>query len=180
MDEVVVGEIDLSWEGPFEVSLRVPEAGFLWGVRLASDLKTRGMSFLGRLMPASVWGSETALSLIGRVSGPLLGLGELALTGSAPNGQRFRAAPKLLWRVAATAAILDREDLGEMEPLPVQARIGDFWIPNDGIFAFGQAGFDRFEPRIHSRVITGGGGPRSAVTGPDSAKETRKEREGIS
>ncbi|MGW8267486.1 MAG: hypothetical protein ACWGSQ_14055 [Longimicrobiales bacterium] len=180
LDEVVTGEIELSWEGPFELSLRVPEAGFLWGVRLAPDLKTRGISALGRLLPAPVWRSEVALSLLGTVGGPLLGLGQLALAGSAPNGQHFRAAPKLLWRVEATAAILDRVDLGEMDPLPEQVRIGDFWIPNDGIFAIGSARFDRFDPRLHSRAITRGTGDRAPAMDPGSATQTRREKEGIS
>jgi hypothetical protein len=152
LDDVVVGAIDLSWEGPFDLSLRVREAGFLWGVRLAADLKTRAMGALGRLIPASAWKSKTALSLMGTVGGPFLGLGEVALTGSSPNGQWFRAAPRLLWRVEATAAILDCQDLGEMGPLPRQARIGDFWIPNRGTFAFGSARFDRFDAQFHSRA----------------------------
>ena len=173
LDEVVMGEIELSWEGPFDLSLRVPEAGFLWGVRLSADLKTRGMSALGRMIPAPVWRSETALSLMGTLGGPLLGLGELALTGSSPNGQRFRSAPRLLWRVEATAAILDRQDLGDMEPLPEQARIGEFWIPNSGIFAMGQARFDGFDPRFHSRAITGGERTPSSGIETDLARETR-------
>lgn len=180
LDEVVVGEIQLSWEGPFELSLRVPEAGFLWGVRLASDLKTRGISALGRLLPSPVWRSETALSLMGTLGGPFLGLGQLALAGSAPNGQRFRAAPRLLWRVEATAAILDRVDLGEMEPLSEQARIADFWIPNDGIFAFGLARFDGFDPRLHSRAIPSGTGHRAPAPETEPATQPRREREGIS
>ena len=155
LDEVVVGEIELTWKGPVALSLRVPHARFQWGVRLTRDARTRGMSLLGRLIPGPLWGSGRFLSTLGAVGGRFLDLGNLALSGSAPNGQRFQAAPKLLWRVEATAAILDAEDLGPIAPLSEQAKLGDFWIPNRGIFAVGEVRFDEFDPRVHSSSITG-------------------------
>ena len=172
LDEVVVGEIELSWKGPYELSLRIPEARFQWGVRLSSDLWTRSISALGRLVPGALRRSERALSMVGRMGGPLLGLGNLALTGSSPNHQRYRAVPRLLWRVEATAAILDGEDLGEMAPLLEQARLGDFWIPNAGIFAMGEARFESFDPGRHSSAMTRPRTPVSHLLG--------REREGSS
>lgn len=154
LEEVVVGEIELSWDGPFELSLRIPETRFQWGVRLSSDFLTRGMSTLGRMVPRALWRSERVLSLLGAAGGRLLRLGNLALTGMSPNHQRFRAAPRLLWKVEATAAILDSQDLGEMAPLPEQARLEDLWIPNAGILAFGEARFEDFDPRVHSSALT--------------------------
>ena len=61
----------------------------------------------------------------------------------------------------ATAAILDGQDLGEMTSLPEQARLGDFWIPNAGIFAMGETRFESFDPEVHSSAITR---PRSPVS----------------
>jgi hypothetical protein len=154
LDEVVMGEIELSWDGPFDLSLRIPEARFHWGVRLSSDIRTQSLSALGRAAPAALRKNERILSMVGSTGGRLLGLGNLALAGSSPNRQRYIAAPRLLWRVEATAAILDREDLGEMAPLPEQAKLGDFWIPNAGIFAIGEARFESFDPEGHSSAIT--------------------------
>jgi hypothetical protein len=153
LDEVVVGEIELIWDGPFELSLRIPESRFHWGVRLSSDLRTQSMSALGRVAPATLWKNERILSMVGSNGGRLLGLGNLARSGSSPNRQRYR--------VEATAAIVDREDLGEMAPLPEQARLGDFWIPNAGIFAIGETRFESFDPEVHSSAITR---PRSPVS----------------
>jgi hypothetical protein len=163
LEEVIVEEIELSWEGPFDLSLRIPVARFQWGVRLSSDLRTQGMSAVGRVVPGVLWRSERILSMVGSVGGRLLGLGNLALTGSSPNRQRYRAAPRLLWRVEATAAILDGQDLGEMASLPAQARLGDFWIPNAGIFVVGEARFEDFDPEVHSSAITR---PRNPVSLP--------------
>lgn len=171
LDEVVPGEIELSWDGPYELSLRIPETRLQWGVRLSSDLWTRGMSAAGRMVPAVLWRNERFLSALGPTGGRLLGLGDLALTGSSPNHQRFWAAPRFLWRVEATAAILDGQDLGEMAPLGEQARLGDFWIPNDGIFAVGETRFEGFDPRVHSSAITRPGRTVRLLAEGDSAEE---------
>jgi hypothetical protein len=56
-----------------------------------------------------------------RIAGPLLHAGHSALTGDAPNGQRFRVNPMRL---------------------PEQARLGDFWTPQRGLIAIGRAFFE--------------------------------------
>jgi hypothetical protein len=139
----VVGEdVELSWEADLEVSVRVPEVRLQWGVRLGRDAFTAGFSAGGRLLPGSLWGRERILRALERMGGRILGVGNLALSGTAPNGQRYWMAPRLLWRVVASVAVLDGEDLGSLSPLPEQARLGDLWIPNRGILAFGEVGFD--------------------------------------
>jgi hypothetical protein len=154
LHRVVVGELELSWEGPLEVSLRIPEVRLQWGVRLAKDVTTVGLSAGGRLLPGPVWERERILSVLGRAGGKILGVGKLSLAGTAPNGQRFWMAPRFLWRVAASAAVLDGEDLGALGPLPKQARLGDFWLPNRGILAFGETGFEALDPARHSLAPT--------------------------
>jgi hypothetical protein len=146
LTKVVPGEVGLSWDGPFDLSMRVPEAGLQWGVRLSSDLRTGALSAVGRMMPGPLWRADRVLGAAGAVAGRVLGVGKLALSGTSPNGQGFQAASILVWRVAATAAMLDREDLGRIAPLHGQARLGDFWIPNGGLFAFGESRFQDLDP----------------------------------
>jgi hypothetical protein len=55
-----------------------------------------------------------------------------------------------LWRVEASAALLASEDLGSIGSLEEQAKLGDFWIPNAGVFSFGEARFETFDPERHS------------------------------
>jgi len=172
ISKVVESEIELDWDGPFELSLRVPEARLQWGVRLSSDGWTRSVSAVGGLLPPGLRRRGEFLSAMGGAAGRILGLGKMALTGVAPNGQRYRAAPRLVWRVEASAAILDSRDLGEIAPLPEQARLGDFWIPNRGIFAVGEARFDAFDPERHS--ISTMKSPRIVPTsGSGDSKERR-------
>jgi hypothetical protein len=146
LQRVILEGIELSWDGSLEVSLRIPEVRLQWGIRLARDASTVGLTAGGRLLPSSLWERETVASALGRLGGRMLGLGTTSLRGTAPNGQRFWMAPRVLWRVAASAAVLDGEDLGMLGPLPKQVRLGDLWIPNRGILAFGEHGFEALDP----------------------------------
>ena len=153
LDDTLVREIELSWEGPFDLSLRVRDVRFEWGIRLGRDLRTRGVSLLSRVLPGPLRRSRKGMYALGRAGGRLLGLGKVNLAGAAPNGQRFRAAPRRLWRVEASAALLASEDLGSIGSLEEQASLGDVWIPSSGIFSFGEAWFDDFDPERHSTAL---------------------------
>jgi hypothetical protein len=164
---VEVEAVELSWAGRLEVSLRVPEARLQWGVRLATDAWTAALSAGGRLLPGALWERERVLSALGRVGGKLLDVGRVSLAGTTPNRQRFWLAPRFMWRVTASAAVLDGEDLGALGPLPEQARMGDFWIPKRGIFAFGETGFEALDPEV----------PNATENAAIPSSETRERKE---
>jgi hypothetical protein len=179
----MTGEIELSWEGPFELSLGVPEAGIQWGLRLSPDAWTRGMSAVGRLLPAGIWKSPRALWMMGSLGGWALGLGRVGLRGRTPEGHLFKMAPRRLWRVEATAAIVGCEDLGSMGPLRKQPSLGDLWIPNDGIFAAGEHRFS--DPGPESLLPRpggpGAGGWKVGETESEDAEEaSEQERRQVS
>jgi len=46
---------------------------------------------------------------------------------------------QMIWSIPRRHAIVRGEDIGGMGPLAVQARLGDWWIPQRGIFAIGRA-----------------------------------------
>jgi hypothetical protein len=75
--------------------------------------------------------------------------GRVQLAGTTPNGQWFRTNPRLLWSVANSTAIVEGIDLGPPGPLAEQARLGDFWLPQRGIFAVGEGTFESFDPGRH-------------------------------
>ena len=77
-----------------------------------------------------------------RLIPPILHTEQLRLTGVAPNGQRFRVNPSMTWLIADTEATLDGSDLGEIGPAPLQGELGDFRIPQRGLFAIGRAFFE--------------------------------------
>jgi hypothetical protein len=158
LQRIIPEGVELSWEGPLDASLRVPEVRLQWGIRLARDASTVGLSAAARLLPRSLWERERVAEALGRFGGRILGLGKLSLGGRVPNGHRFWMAPRGLWRVAASAAVLDGEDLGVLGPLPKQVRMADFWIPNRGILAFGEASFERQcgpSRRVRRKATTG-------------------------
>jgi hypothetical protein len=145
MDRILVRDIDLCWDGPRRLSIQVPELRLQWGLRFSSDGFTRVMSWVGSILPESVWNTAGLRGALGKMGGKALGVGQIALSGEVPNGQRFFSTPRVVFRVEATAAMVEGEDLGPMGPLPDQVRLGDFWLPNGGLFAIGEAGFERHD-----------------------------------
>jgi hypothetical protein len=80
------------------------------------------------------------------VASRTLGVGDVRLTGRAPNGQCYMMAPKQLWVVADSRAALHGRNLGPSGPLLRQARLGDFRMPQRGIGMVGSGHFETFDP----------------------------------
>lgn len=76
-----------------------------------------------------------------RAAGLALRAGRVRLTGLAPNGQRFVANPMHIWVARQSGARLQGADLGAMGPVPEQAQLRDFAIPQRGVFVVGRAFF---------------------------------------
>ena len=75
---------------------------------------------------------------MGAVASSTLGVGKVAMTGLTANGLPFDANPQRIWRVVDASASINGRDIGPPAPLREQARLGDFWIPQRGIFAMGR------------------------------------------
>lgn len=136
------GAISLRWrdEYSFRVEVGAPVA-LSWDVALAATPVTRLMSAVAGSVPERLWRSRTFLRVMGAVAVPVLGAGHIGLTGRAPNGQIFGARPRQLWFICESTAHLQGHTLGRASALPVQDRLGDFWIPQRGIFMIGSSVF---------------------------------------
>jgi hypothetical protein len=110
------------------------------------------MSAIGRRLPDRAWTNRVALGAIGRAAGPTLRVGQVRLSGTVPNGQRFMIAPKQVWAVASSRAMLRGVDLGPVGPLPDQPRLDGFRAPQKGLFVVGSGHFETFDPSRHRRV----------------------------
>jgi hypothetical protein len=141
-------DVDLVWTGPRSLSVTIPDR-LQWDVELGSTPQTRMMSALGGAMPGWIWRNPMALSVTGRLAGPLLATGKIRLRGRVPNGQWFRANPRLTWVVTASRASIGGEDAGPTGPLERQARLGDVWLPQRGVFFAGEAYFEPFDAARH-------------------------------
>lgn len=141
-------DIAMAWTGPWSLAIRIP--GLLdWTVDMIDTAVTRALSRLGRSLPEWAWSNRAVLAGMGRVAGPLLGAGQIRLAGEAPNGQDFRVAPRQMWAVSRSTAVLAGVDLGEVAPLAEQSRLAEFRLPQRGLCVVGSARFEVFDPTRH-------------------------------
>lgn len=137
VEESTVVDIDVTWEAPNVLRVISPQL-IDWTLTLDSSPMTRMMTTVGRLLPLPAWRSSAMLKTMGAVASSTLGVGRVSLTGLTANGLPFDANPQRIWRVARASATIDGQDAGPPAPLREQARLGDFWIPQQGIFAMGR------------------------------------------
>jgi hypothetical protein len=140
--------IDIAWVTPW--SLFVGIDGLLeWHIEIAATPRTRLMSNVAQRLPARAWTNRLILGGLGRAAGAMLGAGQIRLSGTAPNGQRFIIAPTRLWAVAASRAVVCGEELGPVGPLHHQDRLADFRTPQRGLFAVGCGHFETYDATHH-------------------------------
>ena len=120
-----------------------------WHIDIRATASTRLMSTIGGRLPAGAWTNPLVLGALGRAAGPMLHAGQVRLSGTAPNGQRFMMAPEQVWSVAQSRAVLRDVDLGPVGPLHRQARLAGFRPPQRGLFVVGSGHFETFDPSRH-------------------------------
>lgn len=143
-------KIEIRWTGPDRFSVSVDDGRAVqWDVTLASPAAIRAMNAMAHLMPEAWWRNHAVLRAMAVMARGVLGTGRMGLTGRAPSGQRFVANPLVAWTIPASRARVEGVDVGEPGPLPEQEHLGDFWIPQRGIFVIGRAFFEPLDPARH-------------------------------
>jgi hypothetical protein len=142
-------EIALRWVGAWSLAVELPDVELIWHLRLAETVATRCMSATWSALPSWVWGRPSLVGTMGRFAGLILGAGKLGLTGRTPNRQRFLEMPRSVWAVSHSVASIGGVDLGVPAPLSVQDRLGDFAIPQRGLYVIGRSFFEPFDDAIH-------------------------------
>lgn len=135
-----VSAIDVHWSDDWTVEVTMGRR-LSWRLALASTPATRMMTSMGGALPDAAWNSDVVLGSMGPMASAFLGTGRTRLHGATPNGPLYKAAPQQVWRVVEGQATLDGEDLGDVGPLAEQSHLGDFWLPQRGIFYAGRASF---------------------------------------
>ena len=143
----------IDWTGPRSLSVRIP-GELEWDLTVKATPITHLMNGFGSLMPEALWRNAPVLGAMGFMASALLRAGKLRMVGTAPNGQRFIANPRLIWTIPQSSAIINGEDLGPLGPVSPQAWLGDFAIPNRGLLVFGNAAFDPFDEARHLAVTS--------------------------
>lgn len=181
VSRVVETEIVISWSGPRSFRVVTGDAGFHWDVSVVATPATRLLNAVAGAVPEGLWRSPSALGVMARLAGSLLEVGTLRLHGRVPNGHRFRGSPRRLWLVDRSSAMVGGRGIGAPGPLDRQARLGDFWIPQRGLLAFGDSVFNPPDAAVHrgppparsngpgSGGSSAGAGSRGAPSGPTSS-----------
>jgi len=152
IDEAVRLPITLRWDGARSLHVMVGTE-VDWRITLGATPGTVAMNLGMRILPERLWRHPGVLRALGWIAGHALDLGEICLTGRVPNGQRFLANPYRIWRVSDSSAVVRGIPLGPPGPLAVQAMLGDFAIPQRGVFILGRAHFETFDPGLHSPSV---------------------------
>ncbi len=147
-NDAVQCDIDVAWTGPQSVHIDIP-GRLQWTVELQSTRATRVMSKISGRLSEPTWTNPVMLRRLSRVARRTLDIGDVRLTGRAPNGQCYSMAPKQVWMVADSRALVHGRDLGPSGPLLRQARLGDFLMPQRGIGMVGSGHFETFDPDRH-------------------------------
>lgn len=146
--------IDWAENRRFRVTVGAP-GEIVWDVRLAATPATRIMNAAASVMPSPWWEKRVVLSAMEVAARSILGTGQMNLTGRTPNGHAFIGIPRVIWRIAESRATIRGVDVGTPAPLQQQATLGDFRIPQRGIFA------------LFTSVLDGrGNGGAGACVGP--------------
>jgi hypothetical protein len=155
LEATSIHDIRITWldDASFTVGIH-DDVDLQWNVRLAVTPATRVLSAVAGHLPDGLWRSDPFLKAMGAAAGPSLHLGHLALEGSTPNRQHFRASPRRVWTIRESGAFLNGDYLGHTGPVPEQARLGDFWMPQRGLFMIGSAVFEAFDPAKHVLATT--------------------------
>jgi hypothetical protein len=155
-DDTRVAAIEVDWPEPYRLTITSDEPSLAWEVQVALTRRTRMLGALARRLPRRMRSNQAVLRAMGPMAGWVFGVGRLALTGLMPNGQTFRLVPSYVWLVTASRARLDGVDLGAPAPLPRQAMIGDFRIPQGGLLAIGTVDFNPLDETRHSTRVARG------------------------
>ena len=125
--------VGISWAGPRSLTVTIPDV-LTWELEITTDLATRLMSAVGARLPAEACHATWLLRAMGAAAGPMLSVGKVRLHGVMPSGQTFGAIPRRVWRIADSSAQMHGRGLGPPGQLPAQDRLGDFLLPQRGIF----------------------------------------------
>lgn len=136
IEDNVHADIQIAWKGPDTLRV-VAECSrrLTWDITVTETTASRLMNFAARQLPDSWWQKRFMLRFMGLAATVFLGTGKINLAGRTPNGQEFIANPKQVWLVKSSRAFVNGVDVGPAGPLPSQARLNDFLIPQKGLFA---------------------------------------------
>lgn len=133
--------VRVDWTAPDAFEVRVEGIALQWRVRLTPHPLLEVFGRMLGAVPRRLARSAAMRTLLERAGAAMIDAGRIRLDGSMPNGQRFEIAPQRFWLVAESSATLGGRPIGPPGPLPRTAMLGDFAVPDRGIFTIADATF---------------------------------------
>jgi hypothetical protein len=142
VDHKIETDVMIDWVDASTLRVDVGEpVDLAWTITLRPTPITTVMSAACSALPDGVWRRHGFSRAMGAVAAVGLGTGRMRLTGRTPNHQSFVARPRRIWMITDSSAQLRERGLGRPAPLAEQASLGDFWLPQRGLFMVGWSAF---------------------------------------
>ena len=140
-DLVVDAEIALTWLGPNELQVRMPDHEFELTVDMVTPWRARLLGAVGARLPIWLWRVPGVPPRLARIADAVLDVGDVRLAGTVPNGQRTFLMPRRLFPIVSGTATLAGENLGTPVRTETNPTIGDVTLPARPMLAVGEAYF---------------------------------------
>ena len=150
---VQFSKITLRWTEAMALSISVDSPQLDWQVSMATPLLFKLMNALSPRLPEPFWRAPTTLRAFEWLGKTLFDLGDITLTGTAPNGHFTILMPQRMFLIASAQAKLNGYDLGRPTRSPENPAIGTVNLPARPIFAVGRAYFEIQDPLEYERTV---------------------------
>ena len=151
-----VPSISVSWRDDHTLDVTLGDQ-LSWRIELEATPATRMMTTMGGMLPEAGWNSSVVLAAMGPMARTMLG------TGTDPPARRDAERPRVQGGAASGLAprrrrrvVPRRGPWRSAAPLERQTRLGDFWLPQRGIFFVGRARFTPAGEQVERAVGAAG------------------------
>jgi hypothetical protein len=136
-----LSRIDLEWEGPSRLRVRMDSPALDWTINARSNPLMDLMNSASARMPSASW-RPRPLVRARELMAKRMGLGDIAMHDVMPSGHTGTLMPGRMYFVDDSTAVLEGEDLGRPVHARENPRIGGVALPARGILAIGEAAWE--------------------------------------
>ena len=145
--------IEVTTTGPAALSITMDAPSLEWHFTVARPALVSVMNLLSRNLPESMLRRPAVLSAFERLGGLLFDLGDVTLSGTAPNGHASVLLPRQMFPIVAATATLNGMDLGKPVRSATNPSIGTLRLPARPMFAVGGAYFEVRDRAEYERTV---------------------------
>lgn len=135
------------------LSIEMVPPNLEWTLSMTTTPQMKLMNAVSQGIPERLWRTPAVLRSFEHIGRMFFNLGDMTLSGNAPNGQFAIVMPRRMFPVASATARLNGEDLGEPARSPENPSIGPLRLPARPIFAVGRAYFEKQDPEEYERTV---------------------------